>query len=149
VCVASGVPMSSLLARRVVDLGHRLLFVSLEPGDRAVLHERIAARFRRMLEDGLVEELRGLRQRYALTASLPSMRAVGYRQAWEFLEGAIGAAALEARGIAATRQLAKRQLTWLRSMPAVERYDCLREDLAQAVAARVERFVRAGAQSSP
>jgi tRNA dimethylallyltransferase len=149
VCIASGVPMSSLLARRAADLGHRMLMVSLEPSDRAVLHQRIAARFRRMLDDGLVEELQGLRARFALTAALPAMRAVGYRQAWEFLDGAIDAAALEAKGIAATRQLAKRQLTWLRSMTAVERFDCLREDLAQAVAARVEDFLAADAQSSP
>ena len=149
VCIASGVPMSSLLARRAVDSGHRVLMVSLEPSDRGVLHQRIAARFRRMLAEGLVEELRGLRRRFALAATLPSMRAVGYRQAWEFLEGAIDAEALEERGIAATRQLAKRQLTWLRSMTPIERYDCLREDLAQAVSARMDRFVGTGAQSSP
>jgi tRNA dimethylallyltransferase len=148
VCLATGVPMSSLLARREAGPGHRVLMVSLEPSDRAVLHQRIAARFRQMLDAGLVEELRALRLRFALAPTLPAMRAVGYRQAWEFLDGAIDAAALEAQGIAATRQLAKRQLTWLRSMTAVERFDCLREDLAQAVAARVERFL-AGAQSSP
>jgi tRNA dimethylallyltransferase len=148
VCLATGVPMSSLLARREAGPGHRVLMVSLEPSDRAVLHQRIAVRFRQMLDAGLVEELRALRLRFALAPTLPAMRAVGYRQAWEFLDGAIDAAALEAQGIAATRQLAKRQLTWLRSMTAVERFDCLREDLAQAVAARVERFL-AGAQSSP
>jgi len=149
VCIASGVPMSSLLARQAVDIGHRVLMVSLEPSDRSILHERIATRFRRMLEEGLVEELRGLRGRFELAATMPSMRAVGYRQAWELLDGAIDAPALEARGIAATRQLAKRQLTWLRSMGAVERFDCLREDLAQAVAARVEHFVSEPDQSSP
>jgi tRNA dimethylallyltransferase len=94
-----------------------------------------------MLAAGLVEELEGLRARYRLDASLPSMRTVGYRQAWETLEGAKPAATLEARGIAATRQLAKRQLTWLRSMPGVERFDCLRDDLAPAIAARVARYL--------
>jgi len=114
--------------------------VALEPSDRAALHERIAARFRAMLAAGLVEELVGLRKRYALDATLPSMRAVGYRQAWETLEGRAPAETLEARGIAATRQLAKRQLTWLRAMEGLERFDCLRPDLAEAVTERVERF---------
>jgi tRNA dimethylallyltransferase len=116
------------------------LRISLEPSERAVLHERIAVRFRAMLAAGLVEELEGLRERYALSASLPSMRSVGYRQAWETLEGSAPRATLEARGIAATRQLAKRQLTWLRSMDGLERFDCLRPDLAEAVEARVARF---------
>jgi tRNA dimethylallyltransferase len=123
------------------------LALSLEPSDRKVLHARIAERFRAMLAAGLVEELEGLRARFALAAGMPSMRAVGYRQAWDTLEGAAPAATLEARGIAATRQLAKRQLTWLRAMGAkpgtrpVERYDALREDLAAAIIARVERFL--------
>ena len=114
------------------------LAIALEPSVRAVLHERIAVRFRAMLEGGLVGELEGLRARYALDASLPAMRAVGYRQAWD---------TLEARGIAATRQLAKRQLTWLRGMAqqpgAPERYDALRPDLAPAVRERVARFLGA------
>ena len=98
-----------------------------------------------MLRAGLLEELRALRERHALHARLPSMRAVGYRQAWDTLEGAAPMDTLEARGIAATRQLAKRQLTWLRAMEDVERFDCLRPELADAVSARVERF----AYSSP
>jgi len=104
------------------------------------LHERIATRFRAMLAAGLVEELQDLRKRYALDASLPSMRAVGYRQAWDTLEARASQETLEARGIAATRQLAKRQLTWLRAMDGLERFDCLRPDLAEAVTARVGRF---------
>ncbi len=115
--------------------------ISLEPSDRAALHARIAERFRAMLAAGLVAELEGLRARYALDARMPAMRAVGYRQAWDTLEGAAGADTLEARGIAATRQLAKRQLTWLRAMRGVERFDALRPDLAAAVRARVERFL--------
>jgi len=117
------------------------LTVSLEPSDRAVLHARIAQRFRAMLATGLVAELVGLRARYALDARMPSMRAVGYRQAWDTLEGRAELATLEERGIAATRQLAKRQLTWLRAMRTVERYDALRPDLARAVRERVERFL--------
>jgi tRNA dimethylallyltransferase len=115
--------------------------IALEPSDRAALHERIAHRFRAMLAAGLVAEVEGLRRRYALHADLPSMRAVGYRQVWETLEGNAPRGTLEERGIAATRQLAKRQLTWLRSMQAVERVDCLRPDLAGEVAGRVARFL--------
>ena len=123
------------------------LALSLEPSERAVLHQRIAQRFRAMLEAGLVEELEALRARFALQAGLPSMRTVGYRQAWETLEGLAPAVTLEARGTAATRQLAKRQLTWLRAMGEkpgthpVERFDALRPDLVRAVTERVERFV--------
>ena len=123
------------------------LTLSLEPAVRAVLHERIAVRFRAMLAAGLVEEVEGLRARYALDAGLPAMRAVGYRQAWDTLEGTERADTLEARGIAATRQLAKRQLTWLRGMAgrpgAPERHDALRPDLAGVVRARVARFLDA------
>ncbi|MEO7742816.1 MAG: tRNA (adenosine(37)-N6)-dimethylallyltransferase MiaA [Usitatibacter sp.] len=119
------------------------LQLALEPSDRAVLHQRIAVRFRQMLADGLVGEVAGLRARMPLSAELPSMRAVGYRQAWETLEGLEPEATLEARGVAATRQLAKRQLTWLRAMEDIERFDCLRPDLAAAVEARVERFIGA------
>jgi tRNA dimethylallyltransferase len=118
------------------------LRISLEPSDRAALHDRIARRFRDMLAAGIVEELVRLRSRYALDAALPSMRTVGYRQAWETLEGQEPEATLEARGIAATRQLAKRQLTWLRSTTDLERFDCLRPDLAHAVADRAEKFIR-------
>ena len=138
----SGTPMSEWHARsQPQPPPFEALKVALEPGDRAVLHERIARRFREMLDAGLVDELRGLRARYPLTAAMPSMRAVGYRQAWDTLEGLHPEATLEDRGIAATRQLAKRQLTWQRSMADVERFDCLREDLAQAVSERVGDFL--------
>jgi tRNA dimethylallyltransferase len=123
------------------------LAISLEPSNRGVLHERIASRFRAMLERGLVAELEGLRARFDLHAGLPAMRSVGYRQAWDVLEGRAGAAGLEARGTAATRQLAKRQLTWLRSMEGLERLDCLGPDPASAAAGRVARFL--GDHSSP
>jgi tRNA dimethylallyltransferase len=138
----TGQPLS-LLQQAASQAGPALeaLKVALEPADRGVLHQRIAARFRAMLAAGLVAELEGLRARMPLTAELPSMRAVGYRQAWQTLEGLERASTLEARGIAATRQLAKRQLTWLRSMRDIERFDCLRPDLVAAVQARVERFI--------
>lgn len=112
----TGVPLSSLQGRRRADssLGPTLP-LALVP-DRARLHQAIAERFDAMLAAGLIDELRALRRRYALHAELPAMRCIGYRQAWAYLEGEIDAAGLRARGIAATRQLAKRQFTWLRSM---------------------------------
>jgi tRNA dimethylallyltransferase len=88
--------------------------------DRQALHERIERRFDAMLEAGFLDEVRELRRRYRLTARTPSMRAVGYRQAWEHLEGETGVEEMRERAIAATRQLAKRQLTWLRSFAEVE-----------------------------
>lgn len=102
-----------------------LRILSLEPSDRSVLHERIAQRFDAMLAAGFLDEVRALRQRGDLSPALPSMRAVGYRQAWSHLDGATSAAEFREQAIAATRQLAKRQLTWLRSMPQRERFDCL------------------------
>lgn len=138
----SGQPMSALQGRRAAaDVNFRALKIALTPSDRAVLHDRIAARFDAMLANGLVEEVRGLRQRFALSPELPSMRCVGYRQAWEFLDGQATAKELRERGIAATRQLAKRQLTWLRGMDDVEAFDCLRGDVAQAVTSRVQDFI--------
>lgn len=111
--------------------------LSLEPDDRAWLHERIAQRFHAMLEAGFVDEVRALRARGDLHAGLPSMRCVGYRQAWEALEtGTIDA--LPERGIAATRQLAKRQITWLRSMPG---RDIIPADAPDAIARTVARAV--------
>jgi tRNA dimethylallyltransferase len=98
------------------------LFISMEPEDRAWLHDRIAQRFEQMLAGGFLDEVRALRARGDLSPDLPSMRCVGYRQAWEWLDAQAGdlppdAATLRERGVAATRQLAKRQITWLRSMP--------------------------------
>ncbi|CAG0979627.1 tRNA dimethylallyltransferase [Burkholderiales bacterium] len=93
--------------------------IALVPADRERLHREIALRFDAMLDAGLVEELAGLRGRHALEPSMPAMRCVGYRQAWRYLDGEIDRAALRAEGVAATRQLAKRQSTWLRSTPAL------------------------------
>lgn len=115
----TGRPISQLQKAAAPELPFRLEAYALIPEDREALHRRIAERFERMLRDGLVEELRELRRRYELNARLPSMRCVGYRQAWGYLEGEYGADELRARGIAATRQLAKRQLTWLRSLPGL------------------------------
>ena len=90
--------------------------LSLEPDNRAWLHQRIEQRFDDMLQHGFLDEVRNLRARGDLSIDLPSMRCVGYRQAWEALDGTLPMAELRDRGVFATRQLAKRQLTWLRSM---------------------------------
>ncbi len=116
----TGKPLSELHGAARSDLPFRLKAFALVPRDRAELHRCIAARFARMLQEGLVDEVKALRKKYRLTAGMPSMRAVGYRQVWQYLEGEIGAAALAERAVAATRQLAKRQLTWLRSFEEVE-----------------------------
>ena len=117
----TGQPMSSLHttksgAARADQASAGSLF-SLEPADRAWLHGRIAQRFDDMLAGGLVDEVTALRARGDLTPDMPSMRCVGYRQVWDTLDGRAPADTLRERGIAATRQLAKRQLTWLRGMP--------------------------------
>lgn len=98
---------------------YRLVSLAIAPAERSVLHERIAQRFRLMLENGFLDEVTSLRELGRLDASMPSMRCVGYRQAWEYLEGQIAYDGMVERGIIATRQLAKRQLTWLRSWPGV------------------------------
>jgi tRNA dimethylallyltransferase len=100
------------------------LFLSLEPVDRGWLHARIAQRFDAMLAAGFLDEVRRLRARGDLHAALPSMRCVGYRQAWEALDEGAPPEVLRERGIAATRQLAKRQLTWLRGLPARQVIAC-------------------------
>ncbi len=125
----TGKPMSKLLGRKKSALPFRLVELALAPSDRSALHRRIEERFDAMLKRGLVEELRALKKRYPLKPTLPSMRCVGYRQAWQYLEGEIGMKELRDRGVAATRQLAKRQLTWLRAMKTVRSFDCLAEDL--------------------
>jgi len=125
----TGKPMSRLLGQTRSALPFRLLELALVPSDRGELHRRIEFRFDAMLEQGLVEELRALRERYALRPGLPSMRCVGYRQVWQHVEGEFGRDELRDRGIFATRQLAKRQLTWLRAMKTVRSFDCLAEDL--------------------
>jgi tRNA dimethylallyltransferase len=141
----AGRPLSELQGAREADgVPGRTIAVALVPGDRAALHREIAARFDAMLAAGLVAELAGLRERHALTPDLPSMRCVGYRQAWEFLDGGIDAATLRAKGIAATRQLAKRQFTWLRRTPAAA-FEPSATGLVEAVADHLSREGRSGA----
>jgi len=112
----SGRPISALQGARQKPAEAGFLSLALIPHDRAELHRRIANRFDAMLAGGLVDELSGLRRRFRLDPSMPSMRCVGYRQAWQFIDGVGDRDELRARGAAATRQLARRQLTWLRSL---------------------------------
>ena len=129
----TGKPMSELLGKREKpELPFDLISFALEPSERAVLHQRIAQRFDAMLgerdDEGLVAEVARLRARGDLSPSLPSIRCVGYRQTWDYLDGKIDRAELRELGIIATRQLAKRQITWLRAMPERIVIDCLGTD---------------------
>ncbi len=143
VCWTTGRPMAEVIAEaRRRPAPFRFVPIALEPGDRAVLHQRIAARFEEMLELGLIGEVRQLRATYALSPSMTSMRCVGYRQTWEYLDGGYGLATLRERAVAATRQLAKRQLTWLRAMSGVIRLDCLDEALEDHVARLVDAHLK-------
>lgn len=122
----SGQPLSDLQlqGRPRDDLPCRLIFLGLVPQDRARLHEQIAHRFRSMLAAGFVDEVVALRSRGDLHPDLPSIRSVGYRQVWDYLEGHCDHPTMVERGIAATRQLAKRQLTWLRGWPDLGELPC-------------------------
>lgn len=135
----TGQAMSELIKlHESPPLPYRILSLALVPSDRAVLHQRIATRFNAMLKQGLVAEVRQLREKYVLNPTMTSMRCVGYRQAWEFIDHEISEAELLENGIAATRQLAKRQLTWLRSMPNNIMLDCLAPNLDTLVASYLE-----------
>ncbi len=127
VCLITGRPMSEILAEEKLPcLPYRLLKIALLPSDRSVLHQRIAERFDTMLAQGLLQEVEMLQGKYpALTETMSSMRCVGYRQAWQYLAGEYDQTMLREKGIAATRQLAKRQLTWLRGMRDTQPIDCL------------------------
>jgi tRNA dimethylallyltransferase len=130
----TGKSMTDLLKKpKYVYFPYTPIRISLVPADRAALHERIAQRFDAMLSAGLVDELRRLREDYALEPDMPAMRCVGYRQAWDHLHGRISRDELRDQGIAATRQLAKRQLTWLRAMEGVTEFDCLADNVGDLV----------------
>ena len=120
----TGTPLSEL-QQQAEPLPWQFVKLALLPSDRQVLHERIARRFEQMLAEGLVGEVEGLYARGDLHEGLPSIRAVGYRQVWHYLQGRINYTEMQEQGVAATRQLAKRQLTWLRSEPSLEVFDAL------------------------
>lgn len=147
----TGIPMSDWIERERPQVGDSstrapIAVIALEPSTRKVLHDRITRRYDAMLRAGFVDEVRGLRGRGDLHPGLPSMRCVGYRQLWQWCEaGEPGGAAWSdsvAAGIAATRQLAKRQLTWLRSMPTRTTIDCLAGDVDSQVFEAVRRAGR-------
>jgi tRNA dimethylallyltransferase len=127
-------------------LGGQLCVVGIVPDERTRLHERIGARFQEMLREGLVAEVQALKNRGDLDLELPAMRAVGYRQVWEYLEGNIKESDLSERGAAATRQLAKRQLTWMRGWPWVQ---CFEWGDPRALATAILEFAGQSAQSRP
>jgi tRNA dimethylallyltransferase len=134
VYMLTGSPMSALLStprRDDAGPGHRFVPIALEPSDRSVLHKRIEARFDGMLEAGFLKEVEGLRARGDLGPSMPSMRCVGYRQAWEYLDGETDYATMRNKGIFATRQLCKRQLTWLRGIEERIVVDCVKADATE------------------
>ena len=167
----SGQPMSFFQRRLAIEKGAAcarpdwpIAFISLEPADRSWLHARIALRFGQMRDAGFLDEVRALRARGDLHADLPSMRCVGYRQAWALLDApgnvhgnvasnapvdSAAAAAWEALSLAATRQLAKRQLTWLRSMPERQVVACDAPDALAQVLRHVAHALETRALSAP
>jgi tRNA dimethylallyltransferase len=144
----TGRPMSALLAEPPARQDNNVYTrLALEPSDRSVLHDRIAARFEQMMVQGLEQEVRLLFERADLHIGLPSIRCVGYRQLWQWLADGAQPKARDAAvqsGIVATRQLAKRQLTWLRSMPDRVVIDCVDAVAVQRSADQVERWLTAG-----
>jgi len=130
----TGASMSELHARHGAEaLPYRVTKLVVAPAERAVLHRRIEARFHAMLEQGLMDEVRALFERGDLHPELPSIRTVGYRQVWDFLLGKVGYAETVQRAMAATRQLARRQLTWLRAEPEAAWFDSLDENIRNSV----------------
>jgi tRNA dimethylallyltransferase len=147
---STGRPLSSFHQRVAPTDGQapgNALLVSLEPTERAWLHHRIALRFEQMMQAGFVDEVHALRRRGDLHPNLPSMRCVGYRQVWEALDAGLDLndpkqlAAVTERGIAATRQLAKRQITWLRGMPWRHTVACDETDASEQVAALMQPYL--------
>ncbi|HRE17693.1 MAG TPA: tRNA (adenosine(37)-N6)-dimethylallyltransferase MiaA [Rhodocyclaceae bacterium] len=138
ICRVSGRPMSALLAEtRMSPPPYRFIKLGLLPTDRTRLHDRIAQRFDAMLAAGLEEEITGLRAKYTLHLGLPSMRCVGYRQVWEAQDGLTPRAEMRDRGVFATRQLAKRQITWLSNSFTAEIFDCLDPALTEKISGYV------------
>ena len=111
---------AEMRAQQEALLPYNLHFFAIQPEDRGVLHDQIETRFRQMLNEGLIDEVQALRSRGDLNYLLPSIKSVGYRQVWQYLDGEIDYDGMVEKSIIATRQLAKRQLTWLRSWPSLQ-----------------------------
>ncbi|MCK5721118.1 MAG: tRNA (adenosine(37)-N6)-dimethylallyltransferase MiaA, partial [Gammaproteobacteria bacterium] len=138
----TGKAMSQLQKEQKAEpLAYQVLKLALIPSDRALLHQRIEKRFSQMLEQGLIDEVKTLRNRGDLHQDLPAIRAVGYRQVWDYLDGIIDYTEMQERGVIATRQLAKRQLTWLRSEKDLTIYD-LSQDSMQHIQENVLKTVK-------
>ena len=137
----TGTPLSELQQSQQADqpLPYRIIKLAVAPADRTILHERIAQRYELMLQNGLVDEVEALRQRGDLHQDMPALRAVGYRQVWEYLGGSLNYTEMVERGIIATRQLAKRQFTWLRSEPDLTLLDSLARGLRETALKFIEQ----------
>jgi len=136
----AGQPMSALIGVKAKPTEHRYVNLCLEPVDRSGLHKRIEQRFDAMLAAGLIDEVRALYRRGDLHEDMASIRCVGYRQAWAHIEGRIDLKTMRDQGLAATRQLGKRQVTWLRALEERQTIDCLAPDAQAQV---VDAFARA------
>ncbi len=135
----TGKSMTQLHAEaQTEEIPYQKIKLIIAPRDRAVLHEKIALRFKKMLQQGLVAEVEALYQRGDLTVQMPSVRAVGYRQVWSYLEGEINAEEMQETGIIATRQLAKRQFTWLRRETDAHCFYTEEQDVFSAVLKSVQ-----------
>lgn len=141
----TGKPMSLLQKEQKAEpLPYEVLKLALIPSERAVLHQRIEKRFGQMLEHGFIDEVKSLRDRGDLHEDLPAIRAVGYRQVWDYLESRIDYTEMQERGVIATRQLAKRQLTWLRSEKDLTIYDLSRyseQHIQESVLKTVKQYL--------
>lgn len=136
----TGKPLSECLEQRPESEGFDFVNLVLFPQDRAWLHQRIAQRFEQMLAQGLIEEVEGLLKKWSLSPEMPALRSVGYRQVYDYLQGDRDLQSLKDKGIAATRQLAKRQLTWLRQWPEAIYFDPKDPDLLDKVVAKIKKI---------
>ncbi len=141
VCYLAGEPMSVLFGRQnTSSFPYRVFNIALLPNDRTQLHQRIEQRFDLMLSQGVIDEVRWLRENYNLSLAIPAMRCVGYRQIWQYQDGEFDYDTMREKGIIATRQLAKRQLTWLRSTPDLQSFECMDDKLASNVLSYLNPF---------
>jgi tRNA dimethylallyltransferase len=146
VCYLTDRPMSEILQQpKAVHFPYHVIRIGLIPTDRAALHQRIARRFDEMLKLGLIDEVNAIRDKFYLNEGSPSMRCVGYRQMLMYLDKKIDAVTAREKALAATRQLAKRQLTWLRAMTGLREFDCIAENLTEQVC---EHLLSAGLKAA-
>lgn len=141
VCMLTGEPMSGLLATTAPPIEVNYLNIGLLPSDRSVLHERIRTRLAEMIAAGFIDEVRALLKLPGMSADVPAMRAVGYRQFVMYLAGELADDEAHQKALVATRRLAKRQLTWLRGWPELHPVDCLGEDAAKIVAKTLQKWL--------